>query len=225
VENNNLILTAKYSLVNAAQNLPADASQVYPNSIVPGYICNIIGTGCFVRFIGRLTGFAPKNRVTSRTGRITLALKQSLCSSTDASFLQEYFILQEKIAELNSSNLKWVKEFPIGNVIEGTVQSAKESGGFMISFKKYNEVLGFVTHHQLGGSTVDIGSTVKATILDVVKKDRLVDLSLKPELVNRYTENNDSRTPKKMRKRSAQKDLELHQTVNAVVEIVKENYL
>nr|GEY49170.1 rRNA biogenesis protein RRP5 [Tanacetum cinerariifolium] len=76
-----------------------------------------------------------------------------------------------------------------------------------------------------GGSTVDIGSTVKATILDVVKKDRLVDLSLKPELVNRYTENNDSRTPKKMRKRSAQKDLELHQTVNAVVEIVKENYL
>nr|GFA03991.1 rRNA biogenesis protein RRP5 [Tanacetum cinerariifolium] len=117
VENNNLILTAKYSLVNAAQNLPADASQVYPNSIVPGYICNIIDTGCFVRFIGRLTGFAPKNRavddhradlsdvfyvgqsvrsniqdVTSRTGRITLALKQSLCSSTDASFLQEYFI-------------------------------------------------------------------------------------------------------------------------------------
>ncbi|PWA41653.1 Nucleic acid-binding, OB-fold [Artemisia annua] len=244
VENNNLILTAKYSLVNAAQNLPVDASQVYPNSIVPGYICNIINTGCFVRFIGRLTGFAPKNRadlsdvfyvgqsvrsniqdVTSETGRITLALKQSLCSSTDASFLQEYFILQEKIAELNSSNLEWVKEFPIGNVLEGTVQSAKESGGFMISFKKYNEVLGFITHHQLGGSTVDIGSTVKATILDVVKKDRLVDLSLKPELVNRYTENNDSRTPKKMRKRSAQKDLDVHQTVNAVVEIVKENYL
>ncbi|PWA39554.1 RNA binding protein [Artemisia annua] len=250
VENNNLILTAKYSLVNAAQNLPADASQVYPNSIVPGYICNIIDTGCFVRFIGRLTGFAPKNRavddpraglsdvfyvgqsvrgniqdVNSETGRITLALKQSLCSSTDASFLQEYFILQEKIAELNSSNLKWVKKFPIGSVIEGTVQSAKESGGFMISFKKYNEVLGFITHHQLGGSTVDIGSTVKATILDVVKKDRLVDLSLKPELVNRYTENNDSQTPKKMRKRSAQKDLEVHQTVNAVVEIVKENYL
>ncbi|PWA34022.1 RNA binding protein [Artemisia annua] len=86
-------------------------------------------------------------------------------------------------------------------------------------------ILGFITHHQLGGSTVDIGSTVKATILDVVKKDRLVDLSLKPELVNRYTENNDSRTPKKMRKRSAQKDLDVHQTVNAVVEIVKENYL
>ncbi|GJZ94131.1 OTU domain-containing protein 5-B-like protein isoform X1 [Tanacetum coccineum] len=71
------------------------------------------------------------------------------------------------------------------------------------------------------------GSTVKGMILDVVKKERLVDLSLKPELVNIYMENNDSRTPKKtichiipfncclyfaiqMRKRSTQKDLEVH---------------
>ncbi|GKB06195.1 hypothetical protein Tco_0834428 [Tanacetum coccineum] len=52
---------------------------------------------------------------------------------------------------------------------------------------------------------INSGSTIKATILDVVKKERLVDLSLKPELV---------------RKRSVQKDLEVHQTVNAVVEIV-----
>lgn len=251
VENHNLILTSKYSFVNAAQQLPVDASQVYPHSVVPGYICNIIDTGCFVRFIGRLTGFAPKNRalddhradlsevfyvgqsvrsniqdVSTETGRITVSLKQSLCSSTDASFIQEYFILEEKIAELhysglNSSSLKWVKEFPIGNVIEGTVHAAKESG-VIISFQKYNDVFGFITHHQLGGSTLDIGSTIKATILDVSKMDRLVDLSLKPEL---GMENTHSRTPKKMRKRSAHKDLEVNQTVNAVVEIVKENYL
>lgn len=50
----------------------------------------------------------------------------------------------------------------------------------------------------VGGSTVDIGSTVKATILDVAKMDRLVDLSLKPELVNRYLEKNGSQTPKKV---------------------------
>ncbi|KAL4591521.1 hypothetical protein LXL04_004489 [Taraxacum kok-saghyz] len=55
--------------------------------------------------------------------------------------------------------------------------------------------------------------------------DRLVDLSLKPEFVNRPIENAGSKTPKKMRKRSAYKDLEVNQTVNAVVEIVKENYL
>ncbi|KAI3518805.1 hypothetical protein L1887_07619 [Cichorium endivia] len=252
VENKNLILTAKYSLVNATQQLPSDASEVYPHSVVHGYICNIIDTGCFVRFIGRLTGFAPKNKavddqrsdlsevffvgqsvrsnildVKSETGRITLSLKQSLCSSTDASFIQEYFLLEEKIAELHysdskSSTLKWVKEFSIGNIIEGTVHEAKESG-FIISFKKYNDVFGFITHHQLGGSNVDIGSKVKATVLDVAKMDRLVDLSLKPELVNKSIEKS-SKTPKKMRKRSAY-NLEVNQTVNAVVEIVKENYL
>nr|XP_043631998.1 rRNA biogenesis protein RRP5 isoform X2 [Erigeron canadensis] len=253
-ENNNLILTAKYSLVNAAQQLPEDASQVHPHSVVPGYICNIIDTGCFVRFIGRLTGFAPKNRavddnrvdlsevfyigqsvrsniqdVNSETGRVTLSLKQSLCSSTDASFIQEYFLLLEKIAELHysdlkSSSLKWVKDFPIGNVIEGTVHATKESG-VIISFQKYADVFGFITHYQLGGSTIDIGSTIKATILDVAKMDRLVDLSLKTVLVNRDMENTDSRTPKKMRKRSAPKNLEVHQTITAVVEIVKENYI
>ncbi|GJS58931.1 retrovirus-related pol polyprotein from transposon TNT 1-94 [Tanacetum coccineum] len=94
--------------------------------------------------------------------------------------------------------------------------------------------------HLSGSATmtlIDSGSTGKATILDVVKKDRLVDLSLKLELVNIYMENNDSRTPKKtichiipfscclyfaiqMRKRPAQKDLEVHQTVNTIVEIV-----
>ncbi|CAI9274023.1 unnamed protein product [Lactuca saligna] len=47
---------------DATQQLPADVSQVYPHSVVHGYICNIINTGCFVRFIGRLTGFAPKNK-------------------------------------------------------------------------------------------------------------------------------------------------------------------
>ncbi|KAL4578244.1 hypothetical protein LXL04_014364 [Taraxacum kok-saghyz] len=254
VENKNLILSAKYSLVNATQQLPSDASQVYPHSVVHGYICNIIDTGCFVRFVGRLTGFSPKNKavddqrvdlpevffvgqsvrsnildVNSETGRITVSLKQSLCSSTDASFIQEYFLLDEKIANLHyseskSSNLKWVKEFPIGNVIEGVVHESKESG-VIISFQKHNDVFGFITHHQLGGSKVDIGSSVKATVLDVAKMDRLVDLSLKPELVNRPIENAGSKTPKKMRKRSAYKDLEVNQTVNAVVEIVKENYL
>ncbi|KAL7611965.1 hypothetical protein Lser_V15G04968 [Lactuca serriola] len=40
-----------YTTVYATQQLPVD-----------GYICNIIDTGCFVCFIRRLTGFAPKNK-------------------------------------------------------------------------------------------------------------------------------------------------------------------
>ncbi|RVW22164.1 rRNA biogenesis protein RRP5 [Vitis vinifera] len=140
VEGNNFILSAKYSLINSAQQLPLDLTQIHPNSVVhmsvefywfqaleficlnQGYICNIIETGCFVRFLGRLTGFSPRNKVmddqravpseaffigqsvrsnildvNSETGRITLSLKQSCCSSTDASFIQEYFLLEEKV--------------------------------------------------------------------------------------------------------------------------------
>ena len=62
IEGNNLILSAKYSLVHAAQQLPADAKQIHPNSVIHGYVCNLIETGCFVRFLGRLTGFSPRKR-------------------------------------------------------------------------------------------------------------------------------------------------------------------
>ena len=60
VEGNNLMLSA-YSIINSAQRLPLDLTQIRSNSIVLGYICNIIETGCFVCFLGRLTGFSPRN--------------------------------------------------------------------------------------------------------------------------------------------------------------------
>ncbi|KAK2985370.1 hypothetical protein RJ640_029327 [Escallonia rubra] len=270
VESSSLILTAKYSLINSAQQLPLDVSQVCPHSVLHGYVCNLIETGCFVRFIGRLTGFAPKNKATddrkadlsevfytgqsvrcnvldvsSETDRITLSLKQSLCSSMDASFIQEYFLLEEKIAKLqlsdsNGSGLKWVDDFSIGGVIEGIVHEAKDVG-VVISYPKYNDIFGFIAHYQLGGITVKAGSKVRAAVLDIARMERLVDLSLKPEFVHRSTEEGSSvQTHKKVylsslapftcsllqkRKGGAHRDLEVHQTVNAIIEIVKENYL
>ncbi|CAK9145936.1 unnamed protein product [Ilex paraguariensis] len=255
IEGSNLILSAKHSLINSAQKLPVDVTQVRPHLVVHGYVCNLIETGCFVRFIGRLTGFAPKNKATddrrsdlsevfyigqsvrsnilnasSETGRITLSLKQSLCCSTDASFIQEYFLLEEKIAKLQSSHskgseLEWVDNFNIGNVVEGKVHETKDFG-VVVSFRKYNDVFGFITHYQLSGITLETGSTVRAAVLDVARIERLVDLSLKPDFVDVLKgESSDVQTQKKKRKKEAHKDLEVHQTVNAVVEIVKENYL
>ncbi|XAR68636.1 hypothetical protein NMG60_11003830 [Bertholletia excelsa] len=64
IESSNLILTAKHSLVKSAQQVPAEVSQVHPNSVVHGYVCNVIESGCFVRYIERLTGFAPRNKAT-----------------------------------------------------------------------------------------------------------------------------------------------------------------
>ncbi|XP_057768681.1 rRNA biogenesis protein RRP5 isoform X2 [Salvia miltiorrhiza] len=253
VEGNNMILTAKHSLVNSVEQLPVDISQISCHSVVHGYICNIIDTGCFVRFMGRLTGFAPKSKATddrrsdlsevfyvgqsvrsnivdisSDTGRITLSLKQSLCSSTDASFIQEYFFLEEKISELqvlDSQGLRWTDGFGICSVIEGKVHEIKDFG-VVISFQEYSDVYGFISHYHLAETTLEKHSVVRAAVLDVSRIERLVDLSLKPEFVNKTKEESStSKTLKKKRKREAHKDLEANQVVNAVVEIVKENYL
>ncbi|KAL4342371.1 hypothetical protein GQ457_08G016920 [Hibiscus cannabinus] len=255
IEGNNILLSAKFSLIKSAEQLPSDISQIQPNTVVHGYVCNLIETGCFVRFLGRLTGFSPRSKamddqkadlsrafyigqsvrsnildVNSETARITLSLKQSCCSSTDETFIQEYFIVEEKIAKLQSSDsdgseLKWVEGFNIGSVIEGKIGEAKDIG-VVVSFDKYNDVLGFITHYQLGGLTLETGSVVQASVLDVDMAERLVDLSLKHEFVEKSQEGSfKGQKHKKKRKREASKDLELHQTINAVVEIVKEHYL
>lgn len=254
VEANNLILSAKYSLINSADQLPSELSQVQPNTVVHGYVCNLIETGCFVRFLGRLTGFSPRNKamddhkadlsgaffigqsvrsnivdVNNETERITVSLKQSCCLSTDASFIQESFLIQEKIAKLQSSeagesDLKWSEGFNIGSVVHGKIQETKDIG-VVVSFEENDDLLGFITHYQLGGVDLEKGSTVQAAVLDVSKSERLVDLSLKPEFVVKSKVKSSKKESHKKRRREASKELELHQTVNAVIEIVKEDYL
>ncbi|XP_028055127.1 rRNA biogenesis protein RRP5 isoform X13 [Camellia sinensis] len=254
-ESNNLILTAKYSLIKSAKQLPAEVSQICPHSVIHGYVCNLIESGCFVRYIERLTGFAPRSKATddrrtnlseafyigqsvrsyildvsSETGRVTLSLKQSLCSSTDASFIQEYFLLEEKIAKLQLSDskslgLNWVEDFSIGSVVEGKVSDVKDFG-VVVSFEKYDDVFGFVTHYQLGGITVETGSIVRAVVLDVAKIEHLVDLSLRAAFVDILREETSKvDINKKKRKKESHKELEVHQTVDAMVEIVKDTYL
>lgn len=53
--------------------------------------------------------------------------------------------LQVLNSEIPESN--WVEAFSIGNVVEGKVNDMKDSG-VVVSFEKYNDVFGFVTHHQ-----------------------------------------------------------------------------
>ncbi|CAL9060989.1 unnamed protein product [Musa banksii] len=249
-EGTSLILSAKHSLISSAMKIPSDLAQIHPLTVVYGYICNIIESGCFVRFLGRLTGFAPKNMATdemidnildafyigqtvrshivnvnSEAGRVKLSLKQSLCLSSDVSFIKGYFLLEEKIAAIQMSDVKdfdlsWVKEFSIGSLVEGEIQEIKELG-VVLGFKNHHDVVGFVAHHQLGCVNVELGSVVTALVLDIAKLDGLVDLSLKPELVGSVS----AKDTKKKRRRNISVDLKLYQTVKAVVEIVKENYL
>ncbi|TYI83477.1 hypothetical protein E1A91_D05G295600v1 [Gossypium mustelinum] len=45
-------------------------------------------------------------------------------------------------------DLKWIEGFNIGSVIEAKIGEAKDIG-VVVSFDKYNDVLGFITHSQL----------------------------------------------------------------------------
>ncbi|KAJ0242497.1 S1 domain-containing protein [Hirschfeldia incana] len=254
IEGNNLALSSKYSLIKFAEELPSDLSQLQPNSVVHGYICNLIENGCFVRFLGRLTGFAPRSKaidepradlsesffvgqsvranivdVNQEKSRVTLSLKQSSCASVDASFVQEYFLTDEKISDLQSSDItesecSWVEKFSIGSLIKGTVQE-KNDLGLVVNFDNINNVLGFIPNHHLGGTSLEDGSAVQAVVLDISRAERLVDLSLKPELINSSTKDVSNSQSKKKRKKGISKELEVHQRVSAVVEIVKEQYL
>ncbi|KAH0904854.1 hypothetical protein HID58_044357 [Brassica napus] len=247
IEGNNLALSSKYSLIKFAEELPSDLSQLQPNSVVHGYVCNLIENGCFVRFLGRLTGFAPRSKaidepradlsesffvgqsvranivdVNQEKSRVTLSLKQSSCASVDASFVEEYFLTDEKISNLQSSGVtesecSWVEKFSIGSLIKGTVQD-KNDLGLVVNFDNINNVL-------VGGTSLENGSVVQAVVLDISRAERLVDLSLRPELINSSAKEVSNSQSKKKRKRGISKELEIHQRVSAVVEIVKEQYL
>ncbi|MCD7455829.1 hypothetical protein HAX54_029752, partial [Datura stramonium] len=242
VEGSNLILSAKHSLVVSAQQLPLDVNQVHLNSVLHGYICNIIESGIFIRYLGRLTGFSPRNRATddrrsslsevyhwtvsSETSRITVSLKQSFYFQR-MHFIQEYFLVEEKIAKLQSvdsggSDLRWVEQFDFGSTVKGKVHEIKEFG-VVVSFQKYDDVFGFISHYQL--ESCGYWLSIHAAVLDVSKIERLVDLSLKPAFVNKTKKETTNSQAQKKRKREALGELEVNETVNAVVEIVKENYL
>jgi rRNA biogenesis protein RRP5 len=111
--------------------------------------------------------------------------------------------------ESGGSELQWVEKFSIGSVIEGKIEEIKDIG-VVVSFEKYHDVFGFITHYQckfftlyfgylvdyccllalcyccnvifaVGGTIAETGSLVRAVVLDVALSERLVDCSLKPE--------------------------------------------
>ncbi|XP_044965447.1 rRNA biogenesis protein RRP5-like isoform X2 [Hordeum vulgare subsp. vulgare] len=238
----NLILSAKHSLINTRNDIPSELSQIQAGVIVHGYICNIIDGGCFVRFLGHLTGFSPKDKAVDRpieklsdaffvgqsvrshvlnvneeSSRVKLSLQHSKCSSADCSFIQGYFLLDQKIAALKYSH-DCAKSFGVGSLVKGEAGGVEEYG-FILNFKDYPDVIGLLEHHQLGGTIVKVGSSVMGIVVDF--SDGVVNLSLKPELVDSVTKDG----KRKKRHRDAVLDLELDEVVNAVVEIVKENHM
>ncbi|KAG8100363.1 hypothetical protein GUJ93_ZPchr0013g36472 [Zizania palustris] len=125
--------------------------------------------------------------------------------------------MELKYSGSSSSFHEWGKTFAIGNLVEGEV-GAIEEYGVILNFKHQPDAVGLIEHHQLGDSSVEVGSSVKGLVVDL--SDGVVNLSLKSELVCSVSTHG-----KKKKRHRAVADLELHEEVNAIVEIVKESYM
>lgn len=64
---------------------------------------------------------------------------------SNSSFLVQIAKLQ--LLDSKESQSNWSQGFLIGSVVEGKVQEAKDIG-VVVSFEKYNDVFGFITHYQ-----------------------------------------------------------------------------
>ena len=116
-------------------------------------------------------------------------------------------IAELQLSDSEDSELKWAEGFNFATIIEGKMQDVKDFG-VVINFEKYNGVFGFITHYQLNGTTAERGSPVQAVVLDVAKTEHLVDLSLKPEFLDRHREDSsNSQASKKKRRRETRKEL------------------
>lgn len=64
-------------------------------------------------------------------------------------FLNVFLLMQiAKLQSLDSDESEnWAEGFNISSVVEGKIQEVKDIG-VVVSFEKYNHVLGFITHYQ-----------------------------------------------------------------------------
>jgi rRNA biogenesis protein RRP5 len=76
----------------------------------------------------------------------------------------------------------WSSTLAVGAVLEGTVHEVKEYG-VLVNLDCHADVVGFVAAHHTGDVEVKAGLKVRARVLDASKKDGIVDLSFREDLV------------------------------------------
>jgi rRNA biogenesis protein RRP5 len=120
-------------------------------------------------------------KVKEDVDKFSLSLKQSVCFSTDASLVEGYFVEEEKLFELSTKSAgnakdEWSEDLKIGTYVEGEIQDIKDCGVIM-NLYRHKEIVGFLTHYQLSDA-VEVGKKVTARVLNVVKADGIVGLTL-----------------------------------------------
>ncbi|KAL4538228.1 hypothetical protein Ndes2526B_g03454 [Nannochloris sp. 'desiccata'] len=147
--------------------------------------------------------------IDSTKNRFSLSLKRSLCGGGDVSMLSSFFHDAELAAALGSggsaevgapADLDWSQTFAIGSKVEGQVHGVRDYGT-LCDLAAHSDVVGLAAPTQVpeNGPTTE-GAPVTAVVLDYSKKDGVVDLSLRHELVSRAEEAAAGAQPAKKKK-------------------------
>jgi rRNA biogenesis protein RRP5 len=196
----------------AAGELPRDATSVSVGALVPGYVANVTPAGVFVRFGDRLTGLAPLFQladtfvtapgslftigqtvmakvlsVDAAAGRVGLSLKPSACRPGGAPALRGLFSTLREIdalaAAAHEDTVAWADAYPFGREVSATVSEVKDYGT-LLDVSDDDDVVGFVVTAQ--AATVGApgpGAPVRGRVLDVNRKDGIVDVGVRPQLL------------------------------------------
>ncbi|KAJ3090994.1 hypothetical protein HK102_001993 [Quaeritorhiza haematococci] len=157
--------------------------------------------------------------------RLNISLKDSACfpaespnkNVTTGTYLRDLFIEKDhvdlRVISQSDKNLGWSKKIAFGETVEGTVKSIMPYG---VIVDLFDGLSGLITTQQMGNEKLEVGTTVKASILDVDLEKRIVDLSVKHA-------KGFSNTSAKSKKLEANR--EKPTPLDAIIEVIKEDYL
>ncbi len=190
----------------ASGEMPMRLEDVRVGSVLPGFVASVAGDAVYVRFLDHLTGRARLQQLSDspvtdpaamfylnmsvracvsqvdlEKGQISVSLKESVCSEANGMYVCSLFQDLELAGRLDSdTSVDWGTAFrPFGSKVDVTVHSIKDYG-ILCDFKEYPDVVGLVAEGQYTASQAEKlteGAKVTATILDISRKDGIVDLS------------------------------------------------
>lgn len=165
-----IALSSKYSLLQAAPCLPASIDQLKVEAIIPGYVFGVTAFGVFVRFLSSLTGLAVRSQ-TSDTGNTDPASMYAVGQSVSSCVLEV-----DKDAARFFLSLKQSVSFS---------RDTSLLEGYFIEEDKIAELQ--TPDHVENMKGIQIGSVVKARVLETREYGVVVSLDDHPEVVGFVT--------------------------------------
>lgn len=199
-----LKLTNKDSIRQAVLSgkMPKTLEDLRVGTVVPGFIASVTSDAVFVRFLDHVTARASMNQVSDspvtdlasmfpvnmsvracisnvdlEKQHATASLKQNMCSDIDGSYIRSLFKDLELAHSLDDDEIDWESAFPYGGQANVSVHQLKEYG-ILCDFEAYPDVVGLLAQDQVASlKNMTEGTDVSVVILDISKKDGIVDLS------------------------------------------------